>query len=151
MHNCNVNQQFFFNVDLPKEAIFFYQHLWSIFQSSIHIMQITIFHMLDLCGQLFPYSRSLQLIVHKCTVHDVLIMIWPIQTTVFKMMKSCHIYNNLKFQTCLFNSQNEVENLPLQICPKWSSNLGPSAEKYYTTAGLNGLSIIKKQILIDWN
>ena len=31
----------------------FFDHLlWSIFQPSLHILQITIFHMLDLCGQL---------------------------------------------------------------------------------------------------
>ena len=29
----------------------FWPHLWSIFQSSKHILQITIFHMLDLWGQ----------------------------------------------------------------------------------------------------
>ena len=42
----------FFYVGNPKEDIFSGHLLKSIFQSSLHILQITIFDMLDLCGQL---------------------------------------------------------------------------------------------------
>ena len=56
--NCNNTskiQQTFSNVFFMLALIrrtSFWPHLWSIFQSSTHILQITIFHMLDLCGQL---------------------------------------------------------------------------------------------------
>ena len=41
----------------PEIAFFDVVFLRSIFQSSTHIIQITIFHMLDLCGQI-PYTAS---------------------------------------------------------------------------------------------
>ena len=51
-YNLSFLSLFFLNVGPSKEDIFFDHLLWSIFQSSLHILQITILHMLDLCGQL---------------------------------------------------------------------------------------------------
>ena len=65
MHNSRRGLHSFFVMSPEHWQIFIYflfwpslgwhlfDHLlWSIFQSSLHILQMTIFHMLDLCGQL---------------------------------------------------------------------------------------------------
>ena len=49
----------------------FDHHLRTIFQSSLHILQITFFHMWDLCGQLFLYC------IYTC-LSDLWVLFMPV-------------------------------------------------------------------------
>ena len=58
------------------EGHLFWPHLWSIFQSSTPKLQITSFHMLDLCGQL-PCTASVLHLYYTCLYY---LMLSPLLT-----------------------------------------------------------------------
>ena len=71
----------FFYVGSPKESIFFDHHLWSIFQSSLHTLQVTFLHYIDLLWAAFMYCISsclsdLWLLSHGSCTSVFMLRIW---------------------------------------------------------------------------
>ena len=84
---------YFFNVGPSKENISFDHHLWHVLQSSTHILQITIFHMLDLCGQL-PCTASTPVFL-TCGFSSCLYFLFQcvLESHMFHF-KTCNLYWN---------------------------------------------------------